>query len=411
MKDARNGPGSGDDEELVDSPEEEDDDLASLFGPEEEEESEAPEGGQRQDVIEKALKALIADATRCEGELRRGDVDRTYVRRELTIAECAHVEMELGRNGIAIVEPDDSDIARTGAEDPGAARDRGRRTRYLTDVEERELGRRIQIAARLTESGGSGDVEFDKRLLAEAEKAKATFVAANIRYVERLARARGERRHMALEDIVQEGVIGLLRATDLYDPERGFRFKTYATWWIEQRMRRAIADGDRIVRLPVHLQEKVSRIRRSQVKLTLSSGRPPTPEQLAQAIGMDAERLTKLLWRVQATDCVEGDAPVGEDATIMTLRADDAAESAFDMASLQELRERFASVLATLSPREERVLRMRFGLGLDKDHTLESVGRQFSVTRERIRQIEAKALGKLRHPVRSKKLRGFLDQG
>lgn len=396
-------------EEDADAGIEDDEDFTDLFSPDEEEDSQAPEGGIRQDFVDRALKALVADAARCDGELNREDVNRIYVRRELTIAECAHVEVELGRTGIVVVESDE--LASDYREDTSSSFvSKGRRLRYLTDIEERELGRKIQIAVRLAETGGSGDTEFDKRIVADAEKAKATFVAANIRYVEKLARKRGERRHMALEDIVQEGVIGLLRATDLYDPELGFRFKTYATWWIEQRMRRAIADGDRIVRLPVHLQETISRIRRSRAKLTLANGRTPSPEQLAHALGMDSERLVQLLWRVQATDCVEGDAPVGEDGTIITLRADEGLQSAFDMASSQELRERFASVLATLSPREERVIRMRFGLGLDEDHTLESVGQLFGVTRERIRQIEAKALKKLKHHVRSKHLRGFMDQ-
>ncbi|UAJ11067.1 sigma-70 family RNA polymerase sigma factor [Glacieibacterium megasporae] len=245
-------------------------------------------------------------------------------------------------------------------------------------------------------------------MLADADRARATFLAGNLRYVEKLARRRGQRKHLALEDLVQEGVIGLLRATDLYDPERGFRFKTYATWWIEQRIRRAIADGDRVVRLPVHLQERIARIRRAEARWTLVNGKAPTSGELSIAIGMDPERLMKLLWRVQATDCIEGDAPVGEDTTLLAFAVDQTA-SAFDVASHSQLQERFRDILTTLTAREERILRMRFGIGLDRDHTLESVGREFEVTRERVRQIEAKALRKLSHVVRSKRLRGFLD--
>ena len=264
------------------------------------------------------------------------------------------------------------------------------------------------MALQLPEDITGLDAAYVDRVRADADKARATFVAGNLRYVEMLARRRGQKKHLSLEDLVQEGVIGLMRATDLYDPERGFRFKTYATWWIEQRIRRAIADGDRVVRLPVHLQEKMTRIRRAEARLTLANGKAPTSDELATAIGMDSERLMKLLWRIQATNCIEGDAPIGEDTTLLAL-AVDPTESAFDIVSYRELQERFSDILLTLSPREERVLRMRFGIGLDRDHTLESVGQEYSVTRERIRQIEAKALGKLRHFVRSTRLRGFLD--
>jgi RNA polymerase sigma factor (sigma-70 family) len=137
-------------------------------------------------------------------------------------------------------------------------------------------------------------------------------VAGNIRYVQMLARRHGQKKHLTLEDLIQEGMIGLLRATDLFDPERGFRFKTYATWWIEQRMQRAIADDDRLVRLPVYLHDTVKRVKRAEARLTLATGTAPTPDQLANAIGMDPERLQKLLWRVQATEVIEGDSPVGE---------------------------------------------------------------------------------------------------
>ena len=357
----------------------------------------------RPDLVAKAFKALSADAQRGGGTLTRADVNRTYLRRKLSIAECVELETLLTAAGHTITEEDDE--AATGGAILGDAR---RRFRYLTEAEERELGRRIQLALQLPEDMAGLDAAYVDRVRADADRARATFVAGNLRYVEMLARRRGPRKHLTVEDLVQEGIIGLMRATDLYDPERGFRFKTYATWWIEQRIRRAIADGDRIVRLPVHLQEKMSRIKRAEAKLTLANGKGPTPDELAMAIGMDAERLMKLLWRVQATDCLEGDAPVGEDSTLLEITAD-ATESAFDRAAYRELQERFRDILATLTPREERILRMRFGIGLDRDHTLESVGRQYSVTRERIRQIEAKALAKLRHFVRSSRLRGFLD--
>jgi RNA polymerase primary sigma factor len=174
-------------------------------------------------------------------------------------------------------------------------------------------------------------------------------------------------------------------------------------------MYRALADGDRTVRLPVHLHEKYRRIRRSAIKLSLSMGREPTANELADAVGMDPVRLAKLVWRIRATDCVEGDAPVGEGIRLMELVPDRQGPSAYDTAEAQSTKELITALLHTLTPREERVLRMRFGIGLGKDHTLQEVGDQFCLTRERIRQIEAKALRKLKHPSRSKRLRPLID--
>lgn len=396
--------GTGDDSDVERPAEDDDDELIDLLSDGDEVDTDDFARVIRPDFVTKAFKALSADAQRGGGTLARADVNRTYLRRKLSIAECVEIETLLASAGHGIIEEEDEPSLQDGA----SAANARRKYRYLNESEERELGRRIQLALQLPEDTDGLDAAYVSRVRADADKARATFVAGNLRYVEMLARRRGQKKHLALEDLVQEGVIGLMRATDLYDPERGFRFKTYATWWIEQRIRRAIADGDRLVRLPVHLQERLTRIRRAEARLTLANGKAPSPDELATAIGMDSERLMKLLWRVQATDCIEGDAPVGEDTTLLALAADPT-DSAFDMVSYKELQERFRDILTTLTPREERVLRMRFGIGLDRDHTLESVGQEYSVTRERIRQIEAKALGKLRHFVRSTRLRGFLD--
>lgn len=381
--------------------EEDEDDLLDLIPPEDDRDPDELANIVRPELITKAFKALSADAQRAGGILSRDDANRAYLRRNLSIAERIDVESKLAAAGYRISEDDDD------AKDSSVTTNR-RKFRYLSHNEERELGRRIQLAQNLPQDTTGLPTDYIDRIRRDADKAKATFVAGNVRYVQMLARRYGQKKHLTLEDLIQEGMIGLLRATELFDPERGFRFKTYATWWIEQRMQRAIADDDRLVRLPVYLHDTVKRVKRAEARLTLATGTAPTPDQLANAIGMNSEHLQKLLWRVQATEVVEGDSPVGEDTTILALTPD-SSDSAFEIASHQELQERFRDVLATLTPREERIVRMRFGIGLDQGHTLESIGGEYNVTRERIRQIEAKALGKLRHPTRSKKLRGFLE--
>jgi RNA polymerase primary sigma factor len=359
----------------------------------------------RPELVERVFKSLAADAERGDGQLQRSDVNRAYLRKQLSIAECIEVEGRLVGAGCIIIEDDEDVPLDDDASEDAAPR---RKVRYLTHPEERELGRRIQLAAQLPSDTSQLDLEYVRRVKRDADMARGAFVASNLRYVEMLARRRGERRYIATEDLRQEGVMGLLRAVEKYDPERGFRFKTYATWWIEQFMDRAIADEDRIVRLPVHLHEKLVKIRRARSKLTFINGKPPTDDELADALGIDRERMMKLLWRVQATEVAEGDSLIGEDVTLLSVIPDQSA-SQFDVLSQRELQERFEDLLATLTPREERILRMRFGVGLDRDHTLQSVGDEYGVTRERIRQIEEKALQKLKHPSRSRHLRGFLD--
>jgi RNA polymerase primary sigma factor len=357
----------------------------------------------RPELIERVFNSLAADAERGDGNLQRSDVNRTYLRKQLSIAECVEVEGRLAGAGYVLVDDDEDVHLADERPDEGGHR---QKVKYLSHAEERELGRCIQLAAQLPADVSNLDSAYVRRVQRDAEKARATFVVSNLRWVELLARRRGERRYIGLEDLKQEGLIGLLRAVELYDPDRGFRFKTYATWWIEQRMDRAIADEDRIVRLPVHLHEKLVKIRRARSKLTFANGRAPTDDELAEALGVDPERLMKLLWRVQATEVAEGDSFIGEDVTLLSV-VPDQGESPFDIVSQRELEERFADLLSELSPREERILRMRFGVGMDRDYTLESIGQEYSVTRERIRQIEAKALGKLK--TRGRRLRGFLD--
>jgi RNA polymerase primary sigma factor len=356
----------------------------------------------RSELVERVLRSLSADGERGEGELLRRDVDRTYLRRNLTIAECGHVEKKLIAAGFRILDEESSDP------DLAAAPAEQRNRKFLTETEERELGRKIQLAKQMSADSIGGLSDFDRRVLRDAEKAKTRFVETNLLYVRKLAARRRNLKHLTYDDVFQEGLMGLLRATELYDPELGFRFKTYATWWIQQHIHRALDDADRTIRLPVHLQESVRKIRRKSAKLSFELGREPSLAELATSIGVDREKLAKLLWRLHATDCVEADAPISEDATVISFKVDEALD-AFEIVSQQQLRSVLARVLNRLSPREERIIRLRFGLDGEDDHTLEAIGNKFDVTRERIRQIEAKALRKLKHPSSSRVLRTFLN--
>ncbi len=311
------------------------------------------------------------------------------------------VEERLIRTGYKILEDDED-------EDESHNDSRAQARRYLNEAEERNLGRRIQLSLRLPQDLDGLDQAYVERIRNEAQQARATLLVTNSRYVQQIARRFGEHRHLLQEDIEQEGFIGLLHAANLFDPERGFRFKTYATWWIEQRIRRAIADLDRTIRLPVHVVDKMLRIKRAASKLKQLRGRVPTTDELAAATGIETERLAKLLWMVQVTDCAQADALVSEDEALLNL-VPDTAKTPFDLIVQRQLRERCREVLSTLQPREEHIIKMRLGMDNDEPYTLEELGQQYDLTRERIRQIEAKALEKLQLPSRKDRLSDFLD--
>lgn len=332
--------------------------------------------------------------------MQRNDINRAYLRRSLSIAECMAVEERLRAAGYQIEDAEEAELAGKELNSKGSHR-------FLNEAEEKDLGRKIQLARRLTVNSIDLDPSYVRRVQQDAERAKEVFLTSNARYVEHLARRMGEHAHLSLEDIKQEGYIGLLHAVDLFNPERGFRFKTYATWWIEQKMRRVIANSDRTIRLPVHIQEKLLRIKKATAKLRLANGRAPSLDEIAKAVGIANEKLVKLLWHVQMTDCARGDEAIGDDATLLSL-VEDPIPSTFDVIVDRELHSQFNAILKTLTPREETVIRLRFGIDLDQDYTLESIAQRYALTRERIRQIEAKALTKLRHPVRSEKLAHFL---
>ncbi len=361
--------------------------------------------------LDETVKKLI-ESGKTKGFITTNEISETLAEFELSTAQMEEIFEQVAKEGVgltvndvvmeAITDPDDSDI--TQVVEPleidlsvpdGIAIDDPVRM-YL-----KEIGRVPLLTA-------EEEVEYAKRMETGDEEAKRRLAEANLRLVVSIAK-RYVGRGMLFLDLIQEGNLGLIKAVEKFDYHKGYKFSTYATWWIRQAITRAIADQARTIRIPVHMVETINKLIRIQRQLIQELGRDPSPEEIAAEMEIPVERVREILKISQEPVSLE--TPIGEeeDSHLGDFIEDEEALAPAEAASFFLLREQLEDVLGTLTPREKKVLQLRFGLEDGRSRTLEEVGQVFNVTRERIRQIEAKALRKLRHPSRSKKLKDYLD--
>ncbi len=349
-------------------------------------------------VTEQKLNELIESIVndyKMKGSISTNSLCDALEKYELTPQQIEQVYKSLPEMGVSIFDEDERDkelfeqaLSDIGLDDPVKM--------YLKDI------------GRVPLLSGEEEVELARRMQNGDETAKRRLSEANLRLVVSIAK-RYVGRGMLFLDLIQEGNLGLMKAVEKFDYQKGFKFSTYATWWIRQSITRAIADQARTIRIPVHMVETINKLTRISRMLMQENGREPLPEEIAEAMGIEVQRVMEI--QKIAQDPVSLETPIGEeeDSHLGDFIEDDKTQTPGDSVTFIMLKEQLLGVLDTLTPREEKVLRLRYGIDDGKPRTLEEVGREFNVTRERIRQIEAKALRKLRHPSRSKKLRDFLN--
>ncbi len=355
-----------------------------------------------------AIKALV-EKGKSVGKLTTQEIDTAIIELDIEMDELDKLYEIIEQNNIEIID-DLGDMARdaiTNETDLAKSDDGGsgeNKTLAMDDpvrVYLKEIGR---VPLLSTEE----EQVLAMRIADDDPDAKKRLAEANLRLVVSIAK-RYVGRGMAFLDLIQEGNLGLIKAVDKFDYTKGFKFSTYATWWIRQAITRAIADQARTIRIPVHMVETINKVKKTSTQLLHKNGHDPSAEEIAEELGMPTDKVREILRLSQEPVSLE--TPIGEeeDSHLGDFIPDDEALSPADAASISLLKEQLSEVLKTLTPRESKVLSLRFGLEDGHPRTLEEVGTEFGVTRERIRQIEAKALRKLRHPSRSKKLRDFLD--
>ncbi len=358
------------------------------------------------------LQKLIEEGKR-SGVLTYDQINDTLSHEDLTADQIDDIFQTFADEGIRVVEHLPEHEGFDEIDEDEAARELEAADADLAEMEGMPLDDSIRMWLR--EIGKTPlltmeeEIALAKRIEAGDEEAKNVLTEANLRLVVSIAK-RYSGRGMSFPDLIQEGNIGLIRAVEKFDYRKGYKFSTYATWWIRQAITRAIADQGRTIRIPVHMVETINKLVKTSSQLVQELGREPTLEEIAEAMNVPTERVSEII-RI-APEPLSLETPIGEeeDSHLGDFIEDQEAESPAEAASVAILREKIEETLNKLTPRERDVLRMRFGLDDGYSRTLEEVGRHFKVTRERIRQIEAKALKKLRHPQRSKKLREYLEQ-
>ncbi|MBQ9016502.1 MAG: RNA polymerase sigma factor RpoD [Firmicutes bacterium] len=373
---------------------------------------------------EAALQKLIARAKgRKNQSVTKAEILDTFDQMEIDAGRMDEIFKEIGANRIQILdeqEPDEADLLELEEEgqetDPEieAAQAAGAKEIDLESALSKNISVEDPVRMYLKEIGkvplltAEEEVELAKRMEAGDEYAKQKLCEANLRLVVSIAK-KYMGRGMLFLDLIQEGNLGLIKAVDKFDYRKGYKFSTYATWWIRQAITRSIADQARTIRIPVHMVETINKLIRVSRQMLQEQGREPTPDEIAEEMGISAEKVREILKIAQEPVSLE--TPIGEeeDSHLGDFIPDEDAPAPADAAAFTMLKEQLVDVLSTLTDREQKVLKLRYGLGDGRARTLEEVGREFDVTRERIRQIEAKALRKLRHPTRSKKLKDYLE--